>query len=249
MAAGADSIDDLNLVRHGGMPALFDQVYAPARWGVPTHVHSRACTPAARGRPHRAAPAGRRRAATYQRRALCFVDVDSMLRRVYGKQKQGAAFGQTKVGGYNVRLRGLHPLLATISTPASAPVIAAARLRAGNAASARGAAALVAEAINTARACGATGEIVAPTSSTSPHAWPATPATPPCTCPNGGPGSRRGRTCSPPPTRRRPNHPQPTDHLAAGAGHTPTTRRPRTGRADGRDWRPAPATNPPPKPT
>ena len=83
-----------------------------------------------------------------------------MLRRVSGKKKQGAAFGHAKVGGYNVLLRGYNPLLATISTMDSAPVVAAGRLRAGNAGSARGAASLVAEAIGTARACGATGEIV-----------------------------------------------------------------------------------------
>lgn len=83
-----------------------------------------------------------------------------MLRRVYGQKKQGAAFGYTKVGGYDVRLRGLHPLLVTVSTPLAAPVIAAARLRAGNAASARGAASLIAEGINTARGCGAAGEVV-----------------------------------------------------------------------------------------
>jgi hypothetical protein len=57
-------------------------------------------------------------------------------------------------------LRGYHPLIATLSTPLAAPVIAATRLRAGNAGSARGAASMIAEAITTARACGATGEIV-----------------------------------------------------------------------------------------
>jgi hypothetical protein len=31
--------------------------------------------------------------------AVTFIDVDSLLRRVYGKQKQGAAFGHAKVGG------------------------------------------------------------------------------------------------------------------------------------------------------
>jgi hypothetical protein len=84
--------------------------------------------------------------------AVTFVDVDSLLRRVYGKKKQGAAFGHAKVGGYQVLLRGLNPLVATISTPIAAPVIAATQLRAGNAASVRGAAALVAEAITTTRA-------------------------------------------------------------------------------------------------
>src|SRR4051794_14313809 len=33
MATGADSIDDLNAIRSGGMPRLFDQVYAPATLG------------------------------------------------------------------------------------------------------------------------------------------------------------------------------------------------------------------------
>jgi hypothetical protein len=51
-------------------------------------------------------------------------------------------------------------LIATLSTPLCAPVIAATRLRAGNAASARGAAWQVAEAIATARAAGATELIV-----------------------------------------------------------------------------------------
>jgi len=161
MAAGADSIDDLDLVRHGGMPALFEQVYAPSTVGsflrAFTHGHVRQLGGAAREILTRLAWHTALLPGADQ---LCFVDVDSMLRRVYGKKKQGAAFGHAKVGGYDVRLRGLHPLLATVSTPLSAPVIGAARLRAGNAASARGAASLVAEAINTARSCGASGEVV-----------------------------------------------------------------------------------------
>jgi hypothetical protein len=75
-----------------------------------------------------------------------------LLRRVYGKQKQGAAFGHAKVGGYQVLLRGLNPLVAAISTPDAAPVITATPLRAGNAGSARGAASLITEAITTTRA-------------------------------------------------------------------------------------------------
>lgn len=161
MIAGADSIDDLGVVRHGGMPMLFDGVYAPSTLGVFlrefTHGHVRQVQAASRellARLTRDIPllpdAG----------ALMFVDVDSMLRRVYGKKKQGAGFGHTKVGGYDVRLRGLNPLIATLSTIDSAPVVAATRLRAGNAGSARGAAWLVAEAIRTARDCGAAGEII-----------------------------------------------------------------------------------------
>lgn len=34
MAADADSIDDMNILRHGGMPNLFDHVYAPSTLGA-----------------------------------------------------------------------------------------------------------------------------------------------------------------------------------------------------------------------
>jgi hypothetical protein len=63
-------------------------------------------------------------------------------------------------------LRGYNPLVATISTPDAAPVIAATQLRASNASSARGAASLVAEAVATTKTVLATrpastgGEIV-----------------------------------------------------------------------------------------
>jgi hypothetical protein len=91
---------------------------------------------------------------------VCFVDIDSMLRRVYGKAKQGVGFGHAKVGGYNVLLRGYNPLLATLSTLVAAPVVAAVRLRGGRAGSARGAASMVAEAVSAAKSCGATGLII-----------------------------------------------------------------------------------------
>ena len=57
-------------------------------------------------------------------------------------------------------VRGLNALAAVISTPLAAPVIAATRLRGGNANSARGAASLAAEAISAAREAGCTGTIV-----------------------------------------------------------------------------------------
>jgi hypothetical protein len=71
---------------------------------------------------------------------MTHLDIDSLLRRIYGKRKQGASFGHTKVGGYSVRPLGLSPLAATISTPIAAPVIGAMRLRKG---SSRGAASLL----------------------------------------------------------------------------------------------------------
>jgi hypothetical protein len=161
MIAGADSITDLDVARHGGMPTLFGGVYAPSTLGVFlrefTYGHVRQVQSAARAF---LAQLARHTPLLPDAGGLMFVDVDSMLRRVYGKQKQGVGFGHTKVGGYNVRLRGLNPLIATLSTVACAPVVAATRLRAGNAASVRGAASLVAEAIGVAQACGASGEII-----------------------------------------------------------------------------------------
>jgi hypothetical protein len=58
--------------------------------------------------------------------AMAYLDVDSRLRRVYGQHKQRARFGHAKVGGYGVLLRGLSPLVVTLSTPLAAPVVPAA---------------------------------------------------------------------------------------------------------------------------
>jgi len=84
---------------------------------------------------------------------VAYVDIDDTIRRTYGYAKQGAGYGYSKV-------KGLNALLGIVSTPLSAPVIAATRLRKGPSNSARGAAAFVAETIRTARACGASGLLV-----------------------------------------------------------------------------------------
>ena len=84
-----------------------------------------------------------------------------MQKRVYGRKKQGAAFGHTKIQGTSLLVRGLNALAATISTPLAAPVIAATRLRGGNAASCRGAASFAAESVSTARRTGCAGILVA----------------------------------------------------------------------------------------
>jgi hypothetical protein len=161
MAAGADSIDDMGLLRHGAMGTLFGGVRAPSTLG--SHLRSYTW-----GNVSQLEKAGRELLAELARRApllpgaqsLAFIDIDSMQKRVYGHAKQGAKFGHTKIQGKSVLVRGLNALAAVISTPIAAPVIAATRLRGGNAASARGAASLAAQAIGTARACGCTGMII-----------------------------------------------------------------------------------------
>src|SRR3954451_11864511 len=161
MAAGADSIDDLDLLRHGGMGRLFAAVYAPSTLGSLlrffTWGHSLQLEAAARDL---LAALAARTPLLPGAGQLTYLDVDSLLRRVYGPAKQGAAFGHAKVGGYNLRLRGLSPLVAALSTDQAAPVVAATRLRGGTAGSARAAASFVKQAIATARAAGATGRIL-----------------------------------------------------------------------------------------
>jgi hypothetical protein len=162
MAAGADSIDDMDLLRHGAMTDLFGGVRAPSTLG--SFLRSFTW-----GNVRQLERAGRELLAELACAVpllpgagqLAFVDVDSMQRRVYGHKKQGAAFGHTKIQGKTVLVRGLNALAATISTPQAAPVIAGTRLRGGSANTARGAASFTAEALGTARGAGCTGTIVA----------------------------------------------------------------------------------------
>ena len=161
MAAGADSIDDMGLLRHGAMDVLFAGIRAPSTLG--SHLRSYTW-----GNVLQVEKTGRELLARLSRQApllpgadvLAFTGIDSTQKRVYGHQKEGARFGHTKIQGKSVLVRGPNALIAAVSTPLSAPVAAATRLRGGNAPSARGAEGLAAQAIGTARDCGATGTIV-----------------------------------------------------------------------------------------
>jgi hypothetical protein len=161
MAAGADSIDDMDLLRDGAMETLFGGVRAPSTLG--SHLRSYAWGNVRQlDKAHRgltAALAGESRLLP-GREALTFIDIDSTQKRVYGYEKEGAAFGHAKIAGKSLLVKGLNPLISVISTPLAAPVLGPARLRGGSAGSARGAAGLAAEAIGTARECGCTGKIL-----------------------------------------------------------------------------------------
>ena len=161
MIAGADSIDDMDLLRHGAMPALFGGIRAPSTLG--SFLRSFTW-----GNVLQLEKVSRLLLEDLARRApllpgkdtMAFLDIDSMQKRVYGHKKQGAAFGHTKIQGKSLLVRGLNTLAATISTPLAAPVIAGTRLRGGNAASARGAASFAAASVAAARATGCTGTLV-----------------------------------------------------------------------------------------
>jgi hypothetical protein len=143
MAGGADSIDDMGMLRHGAMGKVFDRPYAPSTLGsflrAFTFGHVRQVD----------AVASRFTLALTERTGLLgdpqdvgpvLLDLDDTIVQVHGYAKQGAAYGYSKV-------RGLNALLATVSTEQAAPVIAAQRLRKGSVGSPRGAARLATDAL------------------------------------------------------------------------------------------------------
>ena len=161
MAAGADSIDDMDVLRHGAMPVLFGGVRAPSTlgsflrsftWGNARQLEKVHREFLAELACHAPLLPGKD--------VLAFAGIDSQQKRVFGYHKQGAAFGYTKISGKSLMVRGLNVLAAAISTPLAAPVIAAVRLRGGSAASARGAASFLTETIGIARDTGCSGTIV-----------------------------------------------------------------------------------------
>jgi hypothetical protein len=161
MCVGADSIDDVDVVRSGGMKALFDGVYAPSTIGTLLREFSF-------GHARQLESVLREHLGALCERAdllpgagvRAFIDIDSLLRPVYGQAKQGASYGHTKIAGKQVLRKGLSPLATTISTDTAAPVIAGMRLRAGKSGSGKGAGRMVAQTIATARAAGVSGSLL-----------------------------------------------------------------------------------------
>ena len=155
MVAGADSIDDMALLRHGGMGRVFAGAYAPSTLGsflrAFTFGHVRQLDAVASRFLIAVAGLTRLLGARTEAAALgiddggyALLDVDDTIIEVHGHAKQGAGFGYSGV-------RGLNALLATIATATTAPVIVAQRLRKGSAGSPRGAKRLVGDAVRTTR--------------------------------------------------------------------------------------------------
>lgn len=150
MVAGADSIDDMAILRQTAMGKLFGGIYAPSTLGsflrAFTFGHVRQLDAVASrllqnlaGQTPLLAPDG---ACGDGGQSYTFVDVDDTIIEVHGHQKQGSGYGYSGV-------RGLNALLATVTTPSSAPVIIGQRLRRGAAGSPRGAKRLVRDSLAT----------------------------------------------------------------------------------------------------
>ena len=100
MCSGADSIEDLDVLRAGGMPILFDGVYAPSTLGTLLREFSF-------GHARQLESVLRQHLITLVERSevlagieqQAFIDIDSLLRPVYGHAKEGASYGHAKIAG------------------------------------------------------------------------------------------------------------------------------------------------------
>jgi hypothetical protein len=155
MVAGADSIADLDRLRHAGNDLVFEQVRAPSTVGTFlrafTHGHVQQLNRVLRDSLVALCARVDLLPGADQ---LVFVDLDSTHRQVYGYQKEGAAVGRHK------GRKTLHPLIASVSTPISRPVVAGIRLRRGKAADVRGAARFLAETLAVVRRIAPTAQVV-----------------------------------------------------------------------------------------
>jgi hypothetical protein len=130
MLAQGDSIDDTAILRAGAAGELFDATRAPSTIGSWLRAHKwsnvRQLDAVSRELLARLWSAG---AGPADLTGPLTIDLDSSIVEVYGRAKQGAAFGYTKVRGY-------HPQFATC---ASTGMVLFSRLRGGSAGAARGA--------------------------------------------------------------------------------------------------------------
>lgn len=145
MLAGADSIDDMALLRHGGMKKLFVGTYAPSTLGSFLRSfafgHVRQLDAVAwRWLVNVAAVTS----ITTGIDDYALVDIDDTIKEVHGYQKQGSGYGYSGV-------RGLNALIGIVSTPTTAPIIIGSRLRKGAAGSPRGAGKFVGDTLATVR--------------------------------------------------------------------------------------------------
>src|SRR3954451_7621614 len=149
MVAGADSIEDMDLLRQGAMDRLFIGVRAPSTLGTFLRVFTFGHVRQLDGVAARLfAQLAARTPLLPGAGEVAYGDIDDTVRATHGYLKQGAGFGYSGVNGLNA-------LLGVVSTPMSAPVIAAARLRKGSTNSARGAVRLVTDTLTAAKAVGA----------------------------------------------------------------------------------------------
>jgi hypothetical protein len=150
MLVGGDSIDDTAVLRAGAAGPLFDDTRAPSTVGSWLRAHKwsnvRELDAVSRQLLARLWAAG---AGPGDLSGPLTIDLDSSIVPVYGRAKQGAAFGYTKVRGY-------HPQFATCAETGR---VLFSRLRGGSAGAARGAKSFLTETVSRVREAGSTGQL------------------------------------------------------------------------------------------
>jgi len=150
MLAGGDSIDDTAVLRAGAAGELFDATRAPSTVGSWLRAHKwsnvRQLDAISRELLARLWAAG---AGPTDVAGPLTIDLDSSIVPVFGRSKQGAAFGYTKIRGY-------HPQFATC---AATGMVLFSRLRGGSAGAARGAKSFLTETVSRVRDAGASGQL------------------------------------------------------------------------------------------
>jgi len=150
MLLGGDSVTDTALMQAGATGELFDQLRAPStigswlrsfKWSNVRELDAVTRELLARLWAAGAGPGDPAGPLTF--------DLDSTICPVYGRAKQGAGFGYTKVRGY-------HPQLATLAETGQ---VLFSRLRGGPAGAARGARSFLTETISRLRHAGASGPL------------------------------------------------------------------------------------------
>jgi hypothetical protein len=148
MCAGADSIQDTSILRHGAVGKAFTHCYAPSTLESFlrsfTFGHVRQLDAAASRFLAALAALAERTPLLAGIDDLALVDLDGTVVEVHGQGKQGASFGYSGV-------RGLNAAAATVTAPGGAPVIVTTRLRQGSANSTKGSERIVADALGTVR--------------------------------------------------------------------------------------------------
>ena len=151
MLLGGDSVADTALLQAGATSELFDELRAPSTIGSWLRAFKwsnvRELDAVTRELLARLWAAG---AGPLDPAGPLTIDLDSTICPVYGRGKQGAGFGYTKVRGY-------HPQLATLAETGQ---VLFSRLRGGPAGAARGARSFLTETISRLRHAGATGPLV-----------------------------------------------------------------------------------------
>ena len=155
MLAGADSIDDLAVLREGAVAKVLPGVKAPSTLGTFLraftfgHVRQLGAVAAALLVKLAALAVLLPSAAPGDRDAVTWLDVDDTMRETYGYAKQGVGYGYNKVKGLNALLA-----IATTCGSSCGPVIVGHRLRKGPVNSARGAGKFLADSIAATRRTG-----------------------------------------------------------------------------------------------